>query len=219
MGIVMPIGGGVGGGAVGGAGGPAAFPFSGAGGSTGTLDGFVLPPGASGGGGFPGMAGLFGPPPVMARPFRTAPMPPTNVKRIDSKESDLVLEKGDYVADRLQLASLLLPKMQKVRIFLSPGSGPAESAITTNFAASINGEPSWTRSELAGQLEIWYGGSGAINLGDYTCFCGILYAPNATVRIGKGCQFVGAMVAKDVVVGEDSLVLYSPPLAHWRPAP
>lgn len=218
VGIVMPIGGGVGG-AVGGAGGPAAFPFSGAGGSTGTLDGFVLPPGAIGGGGFLVMAGLFGPPPVMARPFRTAPMPPTNVKKIDSKESDLVLEKGDYVADRLQLASLLLPKMQKVRIFLSPGSGPAESAITTNFAASINGEPSWTRSELAGQLEIWYGGSGTINLGDYTCFCGILYAPNASVRIGKGCQFVGAMVAKDVVVGEDSLVLYSPPLAHWRPAP
>jgi hypothetical protein len=185
---------------------------TGAGGSTGAL--FNGPVGTAGGG-YMGGLGYSAPPTVMPLPLKPALEAPAKARRLDSTLEELVPQEGDYIADSLDLKSLIILKTRKIRIFISPKS-TAPIVLRTDIGASINSEPNWLQASRAGLLEFWYDGNGEINLGDYTAFSGIIYAPKARIRLGKNCQFTGAMVAKDVIVGENSVVTYAASLAQWQ---
>lgn len=182
---------------------------TGAGASTGVLFS------GTAGGGYMGGLGYSSPPAVMPLPLKPALEAPANAQRLDSNLEELVPEEGDYIADSLDLTSLIILKARKIRIFISPKS-TAPIVLRTAIGASINAEPNWFKANRAGLLEFWYNGSGEINLGDYTAFAGIIYAPKAKVILGKNCQFTGAMVAKDVIVGENSVINYAASLAQWQ---
>lgn len=199
------------------------YAFAGAGASTGaTGPGPFLYGGDFNAGDMPGsFAGFFGPLLVMSRPFKPVIVSPPGAEKILPGTQALVLQKGDYIAENLPVSSIILPKLEPVRIFLVPQENSANSSSSgpvfeSTFAASINAVPECLPEPSKASLQIWYGGSREICLGDYTRFCGIIYAPNATVKIGKNCRFMGAMVAKNVIVGQDSEITYSPALAQWR---
>ncbi len=185
---------------------------TGVGGSTGA---FFNGPVGTAGGGYVGGLGYSAPPAVMHLPLKPALEAPAKAQRLDSTLEELVPQEGDYIADSLDLKSLIILKTRKIRIFISPKS-TAPIVLRTDIGASINSVPNWLQASRAGLLEFWYDGNGEINLGDYTAFSGIIYAPKARIRLGKNCQFTGAMVAKDVIVGENSVVTYAASLAKWQ---
>jgi Tfp pilus assembly protein PilF len=176
------------------------------------------------------------PPPVMAIPLKPALEPPSNATALTGKIDRLILKAGDYTADRVSTSSIVLSTGGRVRIFIKDAKARAPSrfierrksifetqyedkSIKPVFEATANScinlvppsEALWPRSSL----ELWYNGEGEIKLGEDTNFTGIIYAPNATVRLGKRVTFWGAMVAETIVVGEDSQIMYQTNLENW----
>ena len=92
----------------------------------------------------------------------------------------------------------------------------ATSVFTSNEGAFINKGVPWAFFQQRSTLEIWYNGTETISLGDETKFTGIIYAPNATIRLGKGVEFLGAMVAKNIFAGEDTTITYLYDLHNWK---
>lgn len=193
----------------------------------------------TGGGGGAFLGGIMGPqftepPAVMARPFRPALTAPANSSALDGES--LILKAGDYVADKLTVERIVMPQPGRVRIFIKdnsvkkisklseqrktamPGTADdkATSVFTSNEGAFINKGVPWAFFQQRSTLEIWYNGTETISLGDETKFTGIIYAPNATIRLGKGVEFLGAMVAKNIFAGEDTTITYLYDLHNWK---
>ncbi len=175
------------------------------------------------------------PPAVMARPFRPALNAPANSTTLDGKS--LILKAGDYTVDKLTVERIVMPQPGRVRIFIKDNSASNDSkltnskkavipgnyedktslsAFTTTDGAFINQSGPWDFIQQRSMLEIWYNGTDTISLGDETKFTGIIYAPNATIRLGKGVVFLGAMVGKTISVGEDTTIMYLPQLRSWK---
>ncbi len=194
----------------------------------------------TGGGGGAFLGGIMGPqfaepPAVMARPFRPALTAPANSTALDGKS--LILKAGDYIADKLTVERIVMPQPGRVRIFIKdnavkrnsklseqkkaalPGNyddKPGNTVFASIEGAFINKGGPWAFFQQRSTLEIWYNGTDTISLGDETKFTGIIYAPNATIRLGKGVEFLGAMVAKNIFAGEDTTITYLYDLHNWK---
>ncbi|CAN5456702.1 hypothetical protein BH11CYA1_BH11CYA1_00190 [soil metagenome] len=197
--------------------------------------------GSTGGGGGQNLGNPMSPyfseaPAVMSRPFRPALTGPTNSTVLDGKS--LTLQAGDYIADKLTVERILMPQPGRVRIFIKDNSVKTNnkiietkkptapgyhedatgiSAFTTTAGAFINKSGPWDAFQQRSNLEIWYNGTDTIRLGDQSKFTGIIYAPNATIKLGKDVEFVGAMVGKNIFAGEGTTIMYLPQLRYWKP--
>ncbi|HEY9760687.1 MAG TPA: tetratricopeptide repeat protein [Oculatellaceae cyanobacterium] len=176
------------------------------------------------------------PPPVMAIPLKPALETPATATVLTGKIDRLVLKAGDYVADNVSTNSIVLSTDGRVRIFIKDAKAHAASlfierrksifetqyedkSIKPVFEATakscINLASRKEALSPRSTLELWYNGRGEIRLGQDTSFTGIIYAPNATVRLGKRVTFWGAMVAETIIVGEDSQIMYQTNLENW----
>jgi tetratricopeptide (TPR) repeat protein len=176
------------------------------------------------------------PPPVMAQPFKAAIEAPTTAIALKGANDRLILKTGDYTAENLSVNSIVLSPNGRVRIFLKddeihfrsryierPESFPEilneDKSIKPVFEATTNSCINLVRTNEAStprsNLELWYNGKGEIKLDANTHFAGIIYAPNATIRLGKKVEFWGAMVGKSIFVGEESKLMYQTGLERW----
>jgi tetratricopeptide (TPR) repeat protein len=180
------------------------------------------------------------PPPVMSRPFREALQAPANATALPGGER-LVLKPGDYSAEHISTNSIVLSTPGRTRIFLKDTEAPSSSiyieppksifvlreedpSIKPVFEATdkgqINLDPATEKmSAPKSSLELWYKGTGEIKLGDNVYFNRIIYAPNAIIRLGKKVHFWGAMVAKTILAGEESRLMYQTNLNNWVAEP
>ncbi len=156
------------------------------------------------------------PPPVMALPFKQALAAPHDAKAILTKEDRLILNRGDYLADQITTNSIILPDAGETRIFLKKTYTGSEPIFRTTANAFINSSDGSRAHVNMCRLEIWYDGCGKIVLDDNTHFNGIIYAPNAKIQLGDGVRFLGAMVAKDIVAGRDTRIMFDTGLFHWK---
>lgn len=176
------------------------------------------------------------PPPVMAIPLKPALEAPSTATVLAGKIDRLILKAGDYIADNVSTNSIVLPADGRVRIFIKDAKAHTaplfierrksildiqyeDKLIKPAFEATakscINLVPRNEAPFPRASLELWYNGKGEIKLGEDTNFTGIIYAPNAIVRLGKRVTFWGAMVAQTIVVGEDSQIMYQTNLENW----
>ncbi|HEY9719710.1 MAG TPA: tetratricopeptide repeat protein, partial [Trichormus sp.] len=180
------------------------------------------------------------PPPVMARPFKAALEAPRTAIALTGKNDMLVLKPGDYTAENISTKGIVISAPGRVRIFLKDKVLPTPSlyierpksiwelqgrdkSIRPVFEATadscINLVPAGEALAPRSSLELWYNGTGEINLDENTHFVGIIYAPNAIIRLGKKVRFLGAMVANKVIVGGGSALMYQTNLQSWVAEP
>ena len=162
------------------------------------------------------------PPPVMALPFVDAPEAPGTANVLG--KTDESLPAGDYVCDLVTASNLSAKNDDRVRLFLKSSAAKGELKLASLrpgpydqieapapvFELSDGGVGGGSRFEL------WYNGFGTIKIGHGAKFRGIIYAPNAVVKIGKDAEIVGAMVADRMHVGESARIMYDPALHNWK---
>jgi hypothetical protein len=178
------------------------------------------------------------PPAIMARPFMAAPKAPVTATALGPNTDKLILKPGDYKAEHITAGSIVLPKTGRVRIFLKDdapsvpsrfmeprkrffdvkdGAQTAAPIFDALANARVNAVPATEEQSPRRSLEIWYNGSGTLKLGDNTHFDGIIYAPNAVIRLGNSVRFLGAIVAKDIITGTNTTIMYQYQLKDWKP--
>jgi hypothetical protein len=186
----------------------------------------------------PNTAALFdGPPPIMALPLKHSIEAPQNATVLSSSEGNISLKAQNYTAENFSSTGLEMPAQGIVRIFVKDADGdgpplyvkesksyvmdpgPSESTKPV-FQIKKNGQISWpsnlSPSTARSNLEIWYEGEGEIWLDDDVRFAGIIYAPNAIIRLGTRTSFLGAMVACNIVAKGEARIMYDPALQNWK---
>jgi hypothetical protein len=178
------------------------------------------------------------PPPAMALPLSPALAAPSNAKVLTGQTTSSSLQPGNYIIQNFSLKGLKMPDAGKVRLFVKDAidrdppmftedpkgaldfeCGPDKSTkpvFEVQKGGLINWNPKTVSSASGPSLEIWYDGKGEIWLDDDTSFAGIIYAPNATIRLFKRVNFLGAMVADSIIAGDNSKIMYEPKLQNWK---
>jgi hypothetical protein len=176
----------------------------------------------------------------MALPLKAALEAPLSAKSLTGKDDRLVLKAGDYTADHISTNSIVLSTPGRVRIFLKDAQVTSPSlyierpksiwevefedkSIRPVFEATANGSinlvPGPEDSSAHSSLELWYNGTGEIRLDQNSHFAGIIYAPNAIIRLGGKAYFRGAMVANKVIAGGGATIIYQASLKDWVAEP
>lgn len=151
----------------------------------------------------------------MSEPFKPAPPVPVSAHKLIVADSnrDVFLRPGDYVADNLDVDAILVPQTELVRIFLV--GSPSKPALKVAYGGIVNAIPEDKLVYHSYRLEIWYDGKGTIEFGKNTRFVGLLYAPNAAVRIGDGSSFRGAAVVSSLEAGDNVTLTFDPYFSVW----
>ncbi len=132
-----------------------------------------------------------------------------NIQVLGDIEDGLVLNGGDFIVHSLNLKELPLTiaGSTPTRFFIQGDEACKDPIVSTAYNVKVN----YKRRCVPGlprNFQIWYNGKRNIEITGNTCYSGVIYAPNACVKLDGNVEFVGAIVAKDIICDGNTHVFF-----------